>query len=455
MIVEGQVHGGLADGIGMALMQVIAFDEDGNCLGGSFMDYLLPTSLECPSWELGETVTPSPHHPIGAKGVGESATVGSPPAVVNAVIDALRPFGVRHADMPLTPANVWMAMQGTPDAHRPRGHVTVRRSSRTSDEPDRADARATACGISGVPFVLARVVLAERPTSAKAGDEAIVLRRRHHRGLRRRHLRRVDRPGAEPGLLDSGEPLLLRITPTRRSPAHAGPQDGTLTVHNPCLSGGTLEIFLEPVVPPPLVQVHGDGPIAARPRPTSAPHSATRSCAGRPRRAAAPALPAVVVASHGRDEERGADRGAGRRRPVRRAGRQPPARRGGAGRARRRRICAGPGAHPGRAGHRRPDAGEIALSILAEIVAPPAPRSRAARLPPSQPPTPLPRRTRCAACRWWRRRVPAPRPRRRPALVLRERLRRLRRRPGRLRHHLDPKARPPTSLPGRPRPYRA
>lgn len=79
MIVEGQVHGGLADGVGMALMQVIAFDEDGNCLGGSFMDYLLPTSVECPSWELGETVTPSPHHPIGAKGVGESATVGSPP----------------------------------------------------------------------------------------------------------------------------------------------------------------------------------------------------------------------------------------------------------------------------------------------------------------------------------------------------------------------------------------
>ena len=68
MIVEGQIHGGLADGIGMALMQVIAFDEDGNCVGGSFMDYLLPTSLECPSWELGETVTPSPHHPLGAQG---------------------------------------------------------------------------------------------------------------------------------------------------------------------------------------------------------------------------------------------------------------------------------------------------------------------------------------------------------------------------------------------------
>jgi len=114
MIVEGQVHGGLADGVGMALMELIAFDEDGNCLGGSFMDYLLPTSVECPDWETGETVTPSPHHPIGAKGVGESATVGSPAAVVNAVIDAISPFGVRHADMPLTPANVWRAIQGNP-----------------------------------------------------------------------------------------------------------------------------------------------------------------------------------------------------------------------------------------------------------------------------------------------------------------------------------------------------
>jgi carbon-monoxide dehydrogenase large subunit len=114
MIVEGQVHGGLADGVGMALMELIAFDEDGNNLGGSFMDYLLPTSMECPDWELGETVTPSPHHPIGAKGVGESATVGSPAAIVNAVIDAISPFGVRHADMPLTPANVWRAIQGNP-----------------------------------------------------------------------------------------------------------------------------------------------------------------------------------------------------------------------------------------------------------------------------------------------------------------------------------------------------
>ena len=113
-IVEGQIHGGLVDGIGMALMESIAFDTDGNCLGGSFMDYLLPTAMEVPTFELGETVTPSPHHPLGCKGVGESATVGSPAAVVNAVMDALKPYGVRHADMPLTPAQVWMTMQGRP-----------------------------------------------------------------------------------------------------------------------------------------------------------------------------------------------------------------------------------------------------------------------------------------------------------------------------------------------------
>jgi len=112
MIIEGQVHGGLTDGVGMALMELIAFDEEGNCLGGSLMDYLIPTALEVPDWETGFTVTPSPHHPIGAKGIGESATVGSPPAIVNAVVDALKPYGVTHMDMPCTPSRVWDAMRG-------------------------------------------------------------------------------------------------------------------------------------------------------------------------------------------------------------------------------------------------------------------------------------------------------------------------------------------------------
>src|SRR4030081_57581 len=89
MIGEGQIHGGLTEGFAIAFSQLITFDEEGNCIGSNFMDYLLPTAWETPRFELGETVTPSPHHPLGAKGVGESATVGSPAAFVNAVIDAL------------------------------------------------------------------------------------------------------------------------------------------------------------------------------------------------------------------------------------------------------------------------------------------------------------------------------------------------------------------------------
>ncbi len=111
MIVEGQIHGGLAEGFGIAAMELITFDEAGNCIGSNFMDYLLPTAWETPRFELGETVTPSPHHPIGAKGVGESATVGSPAAYVNAVIDALVHLGVKNIDMPLTSAKVWEAIQ--------------------------------------------------------------------------------------------------------------------------------------------------------------------------------------------------------------------------------------------------------------------------------------------------------------------------------------------------------
>ncbi|HEX9854872.1 MAG TPA: aerobic carbon-monoxide dehydrogenase large subunit [Acidimicrobiia bacterium] len=111
MIVEGQIHGGLAEGFAMSNMQWITFDDEGNCIGSNFMDYLVPTAWETPRFELGATVTPSPHHPIGAKGVGESATVGSPAAYVNAVIDALRPFGVKNIDMPVLPDRVWAAIQ--------------------------------------------------------------------------------------------------------------------------------------------------------------------------------------------------------------------------------------------------------------------------------------------------------------------------------------------------------
>ena len=111
MIVEGQIHGGLAEGYGIAFMELITFDADGNCIGSNFTDYLLPTAVETPRFELGETTTPSPHHPLGAKGVGESPTVGSPAAYVNAVIDALAPYGVRNIDMPVTSDKVWAALR--------------------------------------------------------------------------------------------------------------------------------------------------------------------------------------------------------------------------------------------------------------------------------------------------------------------------------------------------------
>lgn len=112
MIVDGQITGGLTEGFAKANMQWITFDEDGNCIGSNFMDYLIPTAWETPRFKLGATVTPSPHHPIGAKGVGESATVGSPAAYVNAVVDALWDRGVSNLDMPVLPHRVWGALNG-------------------------------------------------------------------------------------------------------------------------------------------------------------------------------------------------------------------------------------------------------------------------------------------------------------------------------------------------------
>jgi len=111
MIVEGQIMGGLTEAYAMANMQFITFDEDGNCVGSNYMDYLLPTAWETPGFELHEVVTPCPHHPIGAKGIGECATVGGPAAFVNAVMDALKGTGVRNIDMPLLPDRVYEALQ--------------------------------------------------------------------------------------------------------------------------------------------------------------------------------------------------------------------------------------------------------------------------------------------------------------------------------------------------------
>ena len=111
LIVEGQIHGGLTMGLAPALFEEIVYDENGQNLSGTLADYLMPTAMESPKWELGKTITPSPHHPLGAKGVGESPTVGAPPAIANAVVDALWHLGVRHVEIPITPPKVWKLLR--------------------------------------------------------------------------------------------------------------------------------------------------------------------------------------------------------------------------------------------------------------------------------------------------------------------------------------------------------
>jgi carbon-monoxide dehydrogenase large subunit len=112
MLVEGQVHGGLAQGIAQALLEEVVYDEHGQLLSGSLMDYSLPRAGDFPMFTTDQTVTPTPHNPLGVKGIGEAATIGSTPAIANAVADALSEFGVRHLDIPLRAERVWRAMRG-------------------------------------------------------------------------------------------------------------------------------------------------------------------------------------------------------------------------------------------------------------------------------------------------------------------------------------------------------
>jgi carbon-monoxide dehydrogenase large subunit len=112
LLVDGQVHGGLAQGISQALFEEVRYDEDGNPLSTTLLDYLMPSAAEFPQFERVELETPSPINPLGAKGIGESGTIGSTPAVQNAVVDAVSHLGIRHIDMPLTPERVWRAING-------------------------------------------------------------------------------------------------------------------------------------------------------------------------------------------------------------------------------------------------------------------------------------------------------------------------------------------------------
>jgi carbon-monoxide dehydrogenase large subunit len=110
LIVEGQLHGGIAHGVGQALLEEGSYDDQGQFTAGSFLEYAMPRADDLPAIELDHTVTPSPHNPLGVKGIGEAGTIASTAAVANAVIDALKPFGVTHIDIPLTPEKVWRAM---------------------------------------------------------------------------------------------------------------------------------------------------------------------------------------------------------------------------------------------------------------------------------------------------------------------------------------------------------
>jgi carbon-monoxide dehydrogenase large subunit len=111
IIVEGQIHGGIAQGVAQALYEEAVYDEDGNLLTGNMVSYLVPSAAEFPRWELHRTETPSPTNPMGVKGVGETGAIASPAAVMNAVIDALAADGVNDIDMPATPERVWRALE--------------------------------------------------------------------------------------------------------------------------------------------------------------------------------------------------------------------------------------------------------------------------------------------------------------------------------------------------------
>jgi carbon-monoxide dehydrogenase large subunit len=117
------------------MLEEVTYDDNGNVTGGDFMNYLLPTAHEIPEFETGHTVTPSPHHPIGAKGVGESPTVGSPPAIVNAVVDAMSHAGTTHVEMPMTPDVVWEALDEAGLALDPSQNVSFEFEGGQSEEP--------------------------------------------------------------------------------------------------------------------------------------------------------------------------------------------------------------------------------------------------------------------------------------------------------------------------------
>jgi aerobic carbon-monoxide dehydrogenase large subunit len=122
MIVEGQVHGGIVQGVAQALWEGAVYDENGQLITGTLMDYAIPKADFFPKFETDRTVTPTPVNPMGVKGAGETGTIASTPAVINAIVDALAPFNVRHVDMPATPVRLWSLIHGQRNGHSNGGH---------------------------------------------------------------------------------------------------------------------------------------------------------------------------------------------------------------------------------------------------------------------------------------------------------------------------------------------
>ena len=111
MIVDGQMHGGMAQGVGQALLEACRYDEDGQLLTGSYMNYAMPRATDLPFFSTGHNITHCTHNPLGVKGVGEVGAIGVPAAVINAVVDAMAHLGVKHVDMPATPEKIWRIIQ--------------------------------------------------------------------------------------------------------------------------------------------------------------------------------------------------------------------------------------------------------------------------------------------------------------------------------------------------------
>jgi carbon-monoxide dehydrogenase large subunit len=140
LIVEGQVHGGLAQGIAQALYEEAVYDAEGNLTTGSFVDYLVPSAADLPSFITDRTVSAATTNPLGVKGVGEAGTIASTPAVVNAVVNALRPFGVNDVQMPCTPERIWRALSEGAEKSSPAAAGTVAYGGASTSSSDGSDA---------------------------------------------------------------------------------------------------------------------------------------------------------------------------------------------------------------------------------------------------------------------------------------------------------------------------